>query len=139
MRALAAFMVFSWHFITLHKGELEPPLIFPLSFLSEGHTGVALFMTLSGYLFAKLLDRKRINYLDFIWNRLVRLLPLLILVLFLVGVRDYYDGSLDITSYLRTIALGVFLPSLPNGAWSITVEFHFYIILPLLLAVRKTS
>ena len=139
VRALAAFMVFSWHFITLHNGELEPPLIFPLSFLSEGHTGVALFMTLSGYLFAKLLDRKRINYLDFIWNRLVRLLPLLILVLFLVGVRDYYDGSLDITSYLRTIALGVFLPSLPNGAWSITVEFHFYIILPLLLVCARRA
>ena len=133
-----------WFFLgislTVHNGQLEPPLIFPLSFLAEGHTGVALFMTLSGYLFAKLLDKKRINYLDFIWNRLLRLLPLLILVLFLVGVHDYFDGSLDVMSYLKTIALGIFLPSLPNGAWSITVEFHFYIILPLLLlCARRTN
>ena len=96
---------------------------------------MALFMTLSGYLFAKLLDKKRINYLDFIWNRLLRLLPLLILVLvlFLAGVRDHFDGRLDVMSYLKKIALGIFLPSLPNGTWSITVKLHFYIILPLLL------
>ena len=103
---------------------------------------MALFMTLSGYLFAKLLDRKRINYLDFIWNRLLRLLPLLILVLvlFLAGVRDHFDGRLDVMSYLKKIALGIFLPSLPNGTWSITVKLHFYIILPLLLlCARRTN
>ena len=77
VRALAAFMVFSWHFIDIHQGQNAPPPIFPLTFLTEGHTGVALFMTLSGYLFAKLLDGKDINYFSFIWNRTLRLLPLL--------------------------------------------------------------
>ncbi len=58
MRALAAFLVFSWHFT--HGRESWPipfgyaPSIFLLAPLDEGHTGVALFMTLSGYLFAKL-------------------------------------------------------------------------------------
>ena len=61
IRALAAYIVFSWHFVHVHDGHLgDSPSIFPLSLLTEGHTGVALFMTLSGYLFTKLLDGKNI-------------------------------------------------------------------------------
>ncbi len=51
IRALAAFVVFAWHFVHFNEGHLAGPLVFPLSFLTEGHTGVAIFMTLSGYLF----------------------------------------------------------------------------------------
>jgi peptidoglycan/LPS O-acetylase OafA/YrhL len=133
VRALAAFMVFTWHFIGIHQGELEPPPLFPLTLLTEGHTGVALFMTLSGYLFAKLLDGKNINYASFIWNRVLRLLPLLVVVLLIVGVRDYFAGGFNIVDYLENIAKGLIFPTLPNGAWSITVEFHFYLLLPILL------
>jgi|TARA_R110002073_G_scaffold159398_4_gene314598 rhamnosyltransferase len=133
IRALAAFMVFSWHFIDIHQGQLEPPPIIPLLFLTEGHTGVALFMTLSGYLFAKLLDGKEIRYIHFIWNRALRLLPLLIVVILMVGVRDYFEKSLDLAAYAVEILKGPIYPTLPNGGWSITVEFHFYLILPLLL------
>jgi len=47
--ALAAFMVFSWHFLLPEARAVAP--IPPFSLFAEGHTGVALFMTLSGYLF----------------------------------------------------------------------------------------
>jgi hypothetical protein len=40
--------------------------------LVEGHTGVALFMTLSGYLFAKPVGDHRIDYPSFLWSRAVR-------------------------------------------------------------------
>jgi peptidoglycan/LPS O-acetylase OafA/YrhL len=58
IRALAAFMVFTWHFIHGPAGDFPvptgyAPAIFPLSVLDQGHTGVALFMCLSGYLFKK--------------------------------------------------------------------------------------
>jgi peptidoglycan/LPS O-acetylase OafA/YrhL len=43
--------------------------------LVEGHTGVALFMTLSGYLFAKPVGDHRIDYPSFLWSRAVRLGP----------------------------------------------------------------
>jgi peptidoglycan/LPS O-acetylase OafA/YrhL len=59
LRALATFIVFTWHFLHVNNGHHQTPPIFPLSFLTEGHTGVGLFMTLSGYLFAKLLDGKK--------------------------------------------------------------------------------
>jgi len=125
-------MVFAWHFIHINDNHLAPPSIIPLPLLTEGHTGVALFMTLSGYLFAKLLEDKKINYPSFLWNRALRLLPLLALVVLIVGVRDYY-GDGQYLAYMRRILSGLVKPSLPNGGWSITVEFHFYLILPLLL------
>ncbi|MEC8989971.1 MAG: acyltransferase family protein, partial [Candidatus Latescibacterota bacterium] len=70
VRTLATFMVFTWHFI--HTNSMVSPEFvprIPLSLLNGEHTGVALFMTLSGYLFAKLLDGRRIHYRAFIWNR----------------------------------------------------------------------
>lgn len=39
--------------------------------------------------------------------------------------------------YAKSILAGIIKPSLPNGGWSITAEFHFYLILPLLLLVTK--
>jgi peptidoglycan/LPS O-acetylase OafA/YrhL len=132
VRALAIFIVFTWHFIHVNSGQLAPPPTFPLSLLTEGHTGVALFIVLSGYLFAKLLDGKNIIFTQFIWNRFLRLAPLLLLVIFIIGLKKLLAGQ-DIIAYAINIAAGVVMPSLPNGGWSITVEFHFYLILPFLL------
>src|SRR5262245_55679152 len=95
VRALAAFLVFCWHF--LHGVNGEPiafeffPAFVPLTVLDEGHTGVALFMTLSGYLFAKLLDGRRVHYPRFVWNRCLRLLPLLVFALGLEVLRAYVN------------------------------------------------
>lgn len=140
LRALAAFMVFTWHF--LHAGNGYPipfdgtPRLFPLALLDEGHTGVALFMTLSGYLFAKLLDGASVRYGWFIYNRLLRLLPILIVAMLLYVVMIYGQGG-DLKAVSRDIRKGWLYPTLPNGGWSITVEFHFYLALPLLLLVDR--
>jgi peptidoglycan/LPS O-acetylase OafA/YrhL len=142
VRALAALIVFTWHFLHGIDGSPVPfgyvPALPPFAILDEGHTGVALFMTLSGYLFARLLDGKRIAFGRFLWNRAVRLLPLLLLVILIVGVRKYFAGE-NMAFYAETIFKGVYLPSLPNGGWSIAVEFHFYLILPLLLWLLRRS
>ena len=142
VRALAIFMVFAWHFTHATNGYPVPfeyvPALFPFSLLDEGHTGVALFMTLSGYLFAKLLDGKSIDYAAFLWNRVLRLFPLLVVVILTVGIRKFIAGE-SIYSYVYTIARGALYPSLPNGGWSITVEFHYYVILPLFLWMLRRS
>lgn len=142
MRALAAFIVFSWHF--LHSGTGYPiafnyaPNIFPLAILDEGHTGVALFMVLSGYLFSFLLDGKSIRFIPFLVNRALRLVPLLLLALTIFIAIKVFNGE-SLLKYLKLVARGFVLPTLPNGGWSITVELHFYLLLPLLLYLSRKS
>jgi peptidoglycan/LPS O-acetylase OafA/YrhL len=139
IRAAAALMVFVWHFTHAARGypvSFEgAPWIFPFAIFDEGHTGVALFMVLSGYLFAKLLDGRSIKYAQFFWNRLLRIAPLLVLVVVIVGAKQAFQGAL--ATYPRTLLDGFILPTWPNGGWSITAEMHFYIALPLLLYLAR--
>jgi peptidoglycan/LPS O-acetylase OafA/YrhL len=142
LRALAAFLVFQWHFIHgLATGVPVPfgyaPTVVPLSILSEGHCGVSLFMCLSGYLFAKLLDGTSFSYPRFLWNRGVRLLPLLLIVIVIVGLRGGRRD--DPLGYLWTVFQGLVMPTLPNGGWSLTAEFHFYLVLPLILYLIRRN
>lgn len=142
VRALAAFLVFAWHFTHGANGFPIPfeyvPTLFPLSLIDEGHTGVALFLTLSGYLFAKLIGGNSIDYKAFLWNRALRLLPLLVLVILIIGIRKFIAGR-NMYYYANSIAAGVLFPTLPNGGWSITVEVHCYVVLPLLLWMLRKS
>jgi peptidoglycan/LPS O-acetylase OafA/YrhL len=132
-------MVFCWHFF--HYGQCwpvrceDPPLFFPLTLLDQGNVGVSLFMVLSGYLFSKLIAGRDINYGAFLWNRLVRLAPLLIIVFCLVGMDSVLRHGDGIGEYLSMLVKGFVLPTWPNGGWSIAIEIHFYFLLPLLLKI----
>ncbi|MDF1486391.1 acyltransferase [Ramlibacter sp. H39-3-26] len=145
LRALAAFLVFIWHFLHWTSGTPVPfsqsPVIFPLAILDEGHVGVALFMTLSGYLFAKLLGGRTVIYHRFLWNRALRLLPLLVTVLFAKFLATVFNGTgpQETNEYLQCILSGFIYPTLPNGGWSVTVEAHFYLALPLLMILSRRS
>lgn len=114
------------------------PAVFPLALFDEGHTDVALFMVLSGYLFVKLLDGKEISYPAFFWNRFVRLAPLLIVVFVLKGIQIYLTSG-NLTKYFSDLYFGFFYPTWPNGGWSISIELQFYILLPLLLYLSRYS
>jgi len=135
VRALAAFMVVAWHFghVSGPASDNTAPLI---PFFDEGHLGVSLFMTLSGYLFAKLLSGRRLIFPLFLWNRAVRLGPLLLVALALEGLRQV-AGGVELTDYLTQLAKGLILPTMPRGTWSIIVELHFYLLLPLLLWIGR--
>lgn len=142
IRAIAAFIVVTWHF--MHGNDGHPiafnytPSVFPFAILDEGHTGVALFMTLSGYIFAKLTHNQSIDFKWFLWNRILRLLPLLTIVILIAGAATAVTGG-SISQYAQSISQGWFAPTLPNGGWSITVEFHFYLLLPFLLWLARKS
>ncbi len=84
VRALAAYLVFVWHLLHMTPNfpvpyASAPP--FPFALFDEGHIGVALFVTLSGDLFAKLVGDHRVDFRCFLWSRAVRLGPLLVVVL----------------------------------------------------------
>ena len=140
LRALAAFLVICWHFIPvdLHIHNVAPKFPF-VSLFHEGNTGVSLFMVLSGYLFAKLLDNKKIVFRAFLRNRALRLFPLLSVVIVWwmitnVGVHHWRVGRA-----IEWALKGFVLPIWPNGGWSIAVELQFYILLPVLLAMSRNS
>ena len=152
LRALAAFLVFGWHFTHGFDGSPVPfggglrTDFVVLAPFDEGHCGVALFMTLSGYLFAKLLDGRRIRYMNFIWSRFIRLAPLLVAVFVANGVLIAFNlaervdilkgGGLWLGRYVQVLVTGLIKPDWPNGGWSITVEMHFYFLLPLILWLK---
>jgi peptidoglycan/LPS O-acetylase OafA/YrhL len=141
IRAFAAFTVFSWHFLHVNNGQVTPMegvFTFPLnSLFAEGHTGVGIFMVLSGYLFAKITLGKQIRYLPFLYNRFLRLAPLLIAVFlidFVIVLINYPDYAVG---YLKRIAAGVVLPRWPHGGWSIVIEAQFYLIFPLIILAES--
>src|SRR5260221_11527632 len=112
VRAVAIFMVFAWHFTHARNGYPVPfdyvPALFPFSVLDEGHTGVALFMSLSGYLFAKLLDGKSIDYRRFLLEPALRLLPLLAVVILIFGLTNVGNRA-NLLIYAFTIVAGASL------------------------------
>jgi peptidoglycan/LPS O-acetylase OafA/YrhL len=133
VRALAAYLVFVWHFLHFTPQFPVPYAsapIFPFALLDEGHTGVALFMTLSGYLFAKLVGDHRIDFGNFLWSRAVRLGPLLVVVIAAWIVIKWLAGD---PLPLSDIVGGIVFPTWPYGSWSISIELQFYLLFPLLL------
>lgn len=135
LRWLAATLIFLFHFYLEYQGVGGAPL--PTSWLgivTEGHTGVGLFFTLSGLLFMQIaLHQQQIDYKNFVRNRLLRILPLF-LVVFLVATSIGRDKFLpqDIL-YLLTTNLGLAPTSgtvITGAAWSISLEFLFYMLFP---------
>jgi peptidoglycan/LPS O-acetylase OafA/YrhL len=131
IRAVAAFMVFSWHFIHFNNYHRITPeiFLFPISILTEGHTGVVLFMTLSGYLFSRIFENKKINFTYFYLNRLLRLIPLLVITMI---VSLALSDQLNFLLFLKKFTRG-FYQNWEGVAWSISVEFKYYYLLPLIL------
>lgn len=137
LRWLAATIVFLFHF------HLEYPSVggIPigtalLGIVTEGHTGVGLFFTLSGFLFMQIaLHQKQIVYRDFIRNRFLRIFPLFFTI-FLLATSIGRDTFLpqDIF-YLLSSNLGLAPTSntvITGAAWCISLEFLFYMLFPFL-------
>lgn len=137
LRWLAATLVFLFHFELEYRGLGGPALTTPWAgLITEGHTGVGLFFTLSGFLFMQIaLFQKVIVYREFVRNRLLRIAPMF-LVIFLVAVsigRDKFQPQ-DIL-YVFATNLGMSPTSgtpITGAAWTISFEFMFYLLFPFL-------
>ncbi|NBE55672.1 acyltransferase family protein, partial [Streptomyces boluensis] len=103
----------------------------------EGHTGVALFMVLSGFIFTVGTLGKDVRYGRFLGNRALRIFPLYV-VLVIVGT-GAYRKSADLLAVVQSLAgLGNLPGSLSLGDvsqvwWAIAVELQFYLLFPLLI------
>ena len=135
LRCVAATLVFLFHFAhqwrALGGGALDTAWA---GIVNEGHTGVALFFTLSGFLFMRIAQfQRRLSYRPFIRNRLLRIAPLY-LTMFVVAFSLNHDSfqPQDIL-YLLSANLGdsPSSRSVVTGAlWCIPLEFMFYLVFP---------
>ena len=149
LRFFAFLPVFAFHF----RGP-DSPLFFHGEWTSwkdlaklwieNGSSGVSLFLVLSGFLFCLITDggRKSVRYLPFVYNRILRIIPLTTFLVFLVITVNRAESTpMDILRLL-TLQLNTGHPwtgwgasdAFPSGPiWTIAVEFQFYLLFPLII------
>ncbi len=137
IRMLAASLVFAFHFY-LHYYKLSGAVLGSSwwGLVSEGHTGVALFFTLSGFLFMRIAYHQAvIEYRQFVRNRILRIFPLYLVMFFLatsIGRNAFQPQDIF---YLLFSNLGNAPTSgsvITGAAWTISVELTFYLLFPFL-------
>ncbi len=152
LRGLAVLLVFFVHYHALFQTWVRPEsLTFRFSYFlgNIGHSGVDLFFVLSGYLIYGAVIRKYTNFTAFIKRRAQRIYPtfLCVLVIYLLLSAVYPELSKIPTEpssaaiyILQNLLLlpGIF-PITPviTVAWSLSYEFFFYLMLPLLVATLR--
>jgi peptidoglycan/LPS O-acetylase OafA/YrhL len=137
IRCLAAALVFLFHLVHLFYLHWQPAADRPwLGLVSEGHTGVGLFFTLSGFLFMQIaLHHERIDYADFVRNRFLRIFPLFVTVFFLaISVsRDRFNPQDALYLFFSNLGQAPTSNTFITGAaWTISLEFSFYLVFPFL-------
>lgn len=131
---------------------------YKLGFLSGGFAGVDIFFVISGYLMSRIvleaLDNKIFSYPDFLIRRAERIVPalfFLVLVITMAGFFIYFPPDLKTNSGNALASLlfysnvfyaqhsGYFAPSSEFNiflhTWSLSLEWQFYLVYPVLLLV----
>jgi peptidoglycan/LPS O-acetylase OafA/YrhL len=141
LRGIAALLVFFYH--SVHQGHAAIGgqgwlfASFPLTaLLYEGHTGVSLFMVLSGFILAKGTFNKPLDYKRFLINRVLRIFPLMVFVnVFAIYASKNYtlEGVLAPFLFLYNTPFRINdLTQLSATTWAVSVEFQFYLVAPFL-------
>ncbi len=144
LRGLAAVLMVVYHGYQQLSGRVFVRASNPAeAVILEGHTAVALFMVLSGFVFTYGALGHELHTPTFLRNRLLRILPMYVLVVALAMYTSptgyTFDGLLQLFTLQGTppIASADFGPF---GAllWTISVEFTFYLLFPFLLRFLHT-
>jgi len=143
LRAVAVLMVFFAHCLHNFSRGMDPSIGDWLSFknpvlavIAEGHSGVALFMVLSGFLFAYGAHQKEVVFSTFMRNRVLRIFPMYVLMLFLGAYGQ--KETFSFLGFLSSLFMFSNAPGALNGGmftillWTISTEFTFYLIFPFL-------
>jgi peptidoglycan/LPS O-acetylase OafA/YrhL len=134
LRVLAIFLVF-----VFHLPKVENHLIFG-PWVRFGWMGVDLFFVISGYLIGgqilRSLQSSRFSFLWFYANRLLRTLPVYLIVLIsYVFISDFREVDelppiLKFSTFTQNFGLS---ESAFSHAWSLCIEEQFYLFCPLVV------
>jgi len=146
LRGFAALLIVFYHGMHLIRYDLRNhrPFAFDdwpagqslTALIWEGHTAVALFMVLSGFIFTYGLMGRPINVRQFYTNRFLRTFPLFIVLVF-VGI-SANPKAFSLAALLSSMAGFSYLPGGLDGLsytgmfWSLGLEWQFYAFFPAL-------
>jgi len=146
LRALAIILVFFFHYFIVSGGQPEwLPTV-----ASFGWTGVDLFFVLSGFLissqlFAQIKQGQLISFKQFFLKRFFRIVPAYLVT---VGIyfcfpffreRQSLPPIWKFLTFTQNLGLDIQNFGTFSHAWSLCVEEHFYLFLPIILIFLKTS
>jgi peptidoglycan/LPS O-acetylase OafA/YrhL len=130
LRALAALTVVMFHAKLEIVGHgIGAADLFQISWIDQGHVGVALFMVISGFIFSRIADQGEINVTRFYLSRALRIYPLLIAVV-MMAAAVHESSAWEILSLLLPISSN--FPPEAAPLWSVALELQFYLIFPFL-------
>jgi peptidoglycan/LPS O-acetylase OafA/YrhL len=140
LRAFAALLVFFYHGLNephVYGIEYDPshhPFNPLLAFIEEGHSGVGLFIVLSGFILSLGAVGNRINYKSFLIARILRIYPMLLV--YLVVAMHVSSGNIlnVLTSLLPLNSSGGLGSSFAAMFWAVAIELQCYLIFPFLIA-----
>lgn len=145
LRALAILLVFAFHYYILSSGQ---PEWLPKT-ASFGWTGVDLFFVLSGFLisnqlFAQIKIGQNISFKEFFLKRFFRIIPAFSVTLALYFCIPFFREKESLPALWKFISFsqnfGLNLKDFGtfSHAWSLCVEEHFYLFLPLILILLQS-
>jgi exopolysaccharide production protein ExoZ len=149
LRAFAVILVFFVHYHSCFMSWVRPGVPtadFAYALRSVGYIGVDLFFVLSGYLIYGAVLPASFSYRKFISRRVQRIYPtFLVLLVVYIGLSFLVPGEsklpgapMDAALYI--VANALLLPGMLNiepiisVAWTLSYEFFFYLVLPVLVA-----
>jgi len=142
LRFYAAALVVVYHGFVESMGHFGEVSSNPIKGLfMQGHTGVGLFLVLSGFLFASIGEGREIQYGKYLFNRITRIYPHYIFAVIIALSMSYTEYS-SVQTLLLTLPIFSLseLSKLPmfGQLWTISVEFQFYLIFPfVMMAVNR--
>jgi len=146
LRALAALLVLFFHGFKLigtqlalgrPAGLMTPP-VRPgnplLAIIEEGHSGVALFIVLSGFILARGAIGNGIRYGSFLTARAYRIYPMMLVCLFaaICAHQVPLSGVAELLLPVNPLG-GVSAGHLTAMFWAVTIEIQCYLVFPFLI------
>ncbi|HEV2676081.1 MAG TPA: acyltransferase [Aliidongia sp.] len=145
LRGIAALLVFFYHGFQLFGARLAHGAVFDpskhwvisrnpiIATIEEGHSGVGLFIVLSGFILSIGTVGRPMSYGKFLLARILRIYPLLLVF----AIVAFAVAPTDLSNMIATIqpfgASNAQRGNLVAMFWAVAVEFQCYLIFPFLI------